>query len=185
MKRHWNWNITIERRNYRIDLEYNIGLIRHMKIYVNGHLVKPTKINKGEEGADYFFSIYNHECCIYSRIIGEDLQYSVTLGKTDLITGEEVEYVKVPPKEEEVEVKMTKKEMAVRAVSFIVSVGPIVVVLNPMIEGLLRMLNWEPNEAIRGVIEGVSMTAMYMITADYIVKKLKGRGLLEEAGSSH
>ncbi|SDK99281.1 hypothetical protein [Natronincola ferrireducens] len=179
MKKHWNWNVTIERRNYRIDLEYNIGLIRNMKIHVNGHLAKPMKINKGEEGTDYFFFINNHECRIYSREGEDNLHYSVALRGVDLITGESVEYVKAPPKEEEVQVKMTKKEMAVRAISFIVSVYPIVIVLNPMIEGFLRILNWEPNEVVRGGIDSGAGVAMYTIIANYIVKKFKGRGLLE------
>ena len=177
---------NIERRNYRIDLEYNIGLIRNIKIYVNSHLVKPTKINKGEEGTDYFFFIKNHECCIYSRERKEEdnLHYSVALEGVDLITGESVEYVKEPKRTgiytSVYEGEMTKKEMAVRVISFIVFVWPIVVVLNPVIEGFLRILNWEPSEAIRGGIDGGSGVAMYMIIANYIVKKLKGRGFLEE-----
>ena len=180
MKKFWNWDIAINGRNYRVQLEYNIALIKNMKIYINGHLVKPVKINRGEEGVDYFFHINNCECCIYSRMVGDELHYSVALGSTDLITAQSMEYVKSLPKAEKFKVKMTKAEIVIRAIIFIITVYPIIIVINFALEGLLIRLNWQLNNDLYSAIGSATTMGLYILIADFLVNKLKEKGLLTE-----
>ncbi|QUH25822.1 hypothetical protein [Serpentinicella alkaliphila] len=180
MKKFWNWDIAIDGKNFRVQLEYNIGLIRKMKIYINDHLSKLVRINRGEEGVDYFFCINNSECCIYSRMVGDKLHYSLALGSTDLITGETIEYVKPLPKAQKVKIKMTKTEIAIRAFIFIITLFPIIILINFVLEWLLIKLNCQLNYDLNSAIGSSITMGFFILISDFLVNLLKKKGWLKE-----